>query len=532
MTKHLLFFLIFILLSCDTKLQVEKITKIEANATQLTFDGNEKFHLSWEPCGNRIAYATERFATYFNAYSIYGEDLGAFSQPGNIERISNIGLSRDASKIVFRDPNNGDLTVQSLLEFEVTTYSYPYFYSPRFYCWSPDDQQIAMATWEEIFILSLKSHQITEILKVDSWKIISGLSWSPDSKSILYAIDEMSEGHIWLMNLGTDNKRVITPDSIEACLPDWSPDGQKIVFLTVKFGSNECKVSVIDTSNNYLITDILEDDSLSSPRWSPDGTKIAYNKGYGKRISIIDENGASLHSISNSLPFTRYFWHPDGDKIITFGRFYECTINLISTIDYRMVPVTNGLNSDKDEFPVWLPETSDLIYLKDNLFWAVFNSGSTKKLWESADNSTKRNVDISPDGSQIIYDDRRDIYLQSIRGGNPINVTEKITEKLTHPTYSPNGKQIACCSRDGLKIFTLDNNKLIEDMSFAGNYTNPDWGQENAKFGSHIAVEINGSIYIISPNSWSPELVISDGTEPCWSPDGTKIAFVRNNNIY
>jgi Tol biopolymer transport system component len=50
--------------------------------------------------------------------------------------------------------------------------------------------------------------------------------------------------------------------------------------------------------------------------------------------------------------------------------------------------------------------------------------------------------------------------------------------------------------------------------------------------GSHIAVESSGSIYVISPKDWQPELVISNGHYPSWSPDGTKIAYVKDNDIY
>ena len=127
----------------------------------------------------------------------------------------------------------------------------------------------------------------------------------------------------------------------------------------------------------------------------------------------------------------------------------------------------------------------------------------------------------------FIFDNGYDIFIQSIQGGDAINITNNISEKLTHPVFSPDGKQIACCTPYGLKFFSLKNNQLKETAFVTGNFTNPSWSIEDPDFGSHIAVESNESIYIISPEELKPELVISNNCQyPGWSPiDGKKLIY-------
>ena len=66
----------------------------------------------------------------------------------------------------------------------------------------------------------------------------------------------------------------VTEAGIIPLMPDLSPDGQKVVFVTNRAGKRELReVSLKDYREKILVAD---DSFRGMPRWSPDGTNISY----------------------------------------------------------------------------------------------------------------------------------------------------------------------------------------------------------------------------------------------------------------
>jgi Tol biopolymer transport system component/serine/threonine protein kinase/Tfp pilus assembly protein PilF len=93
---------------------------------------------------------------------------------------------------------------------------------------------------------------------------------------------------------------------------------------------------------------------------------------------------------------------------------------------------------------------------------------------------------LSADGKSIVYASRAsgnwDIYLQSVGGGNAINLTKDSTTDDSQPAFSPDGERIAFRSeREG------------------------------------------GGIYVMTAGGQSPTRVCDFGYSPSWSPDGAQV---------
>jgi Tol biopolymer transport system component len=69
---------------------------------------------------------------------------------------------------------------------------------------------------------------------------------------------------------GTE-KRQLTFDG-ENGRPDWSPDGRKIAFMSIRDGKAWVAVMDPDGSNQKLLAEGL------APDWSPDGKQIAFSR--------------------------------------------------------------------------------------------------------------------------------------------------------------------------------------------------------------------------------------------------------------
>src|SRR5207237_2747822 len=89
---------------------------------------------------------------------------------------------------------------------------------------------------------------------------------------------------------------------------------------------------------------------------------------------------------------------------------------------------------------------------------------------------------LSPDGKWLVYageeSGNRDIYLQSVGGQAPINLTSSSAANDTQPAFSPDGERIAFRSeRDGGGIFVMgatgESVKRITDFGY-----NPAWSPD------------------------------------------------------
>ena len=82
--------------------------------------------------------------------------------------------------------------------------------------------------------------------------------------------------------------------------------------------------------------------------------------------------------------------------------------------------------------------------------WSVENPpGPSKKVTITTDEGTWMDLDVSPDGQNIVFDLLGDIYTIPLKGGKATTLASGKAWEV-QPRYSPDGKQIAYTSdKDG-----------------------------------------------------------------------------------
>ncbi|MEX2153472.1 MAG: protein kinase [Gemmatimonadaceae bacterium] len=147
---------------------------------------------------------------------------------------------------------------------------------------------------------------------------------------------------------------------------------------------------------------------------------------------------------------------------------------------------------------------------------------------------------LSADSKWMVYSGQqsgnRDIYLQSVGGQVPINLTKDSPADDDQPAFSPDGERIAFRSaRDGGGIFVMgrtgEGTRRITNTGFR-----PTWSHDGTQLAFTTEnVEMNpgnsesfGELWVVNASGGQPrKLPIDDAMLPSWSPHGHRIAYTH-----
>jgi Tol biopolymer transport system component len=156
----------------------------------------------------------------------------------------------------------------------------------------------------------------------------------------------------------------------------------------------------------------------------------------------------------------------------------------------------------------------------------------------TGDPGVERFPSLSPDGEWIVYageaSGNRDIYLLSVGGQNPINLTADSPVDDDQPVFSPDGGRIAFRSeRDGGGIFVMGRTgeavRRVTRVGYKPSW-NPDGTQlafatENVDLNPQNA-ETRGELWVADVATGETRRITDvDAALPSWSPHGGRIAF-------
>ena len=189
--------------------------------------------------------------------------------------------------------------------------------------WSPDGKQIAYVSFEDIqpgiYLQNLSTGQRALLSKQTG---INGAPWfSPDGKWLALTLST-SPGNpdIYLMNLASKQLRRITTSDAVDTEPVWSPDGQYLYFTSDRGGTPQIYKVSVQGGEPQRVT--FDGSYNACPRVSPDGKLLAmvHREEGHLHIAVMDLASGTLQTLTDGDLDKSPSFAPNGDMII-----YEAT---------------------------------------------------------------------------------------------------------------------------------------------------------------------------------------------------------------
>lgn len=109
-------------------------------------------------------------------------------------------------------------------------------------------------------------------------------SWSPDARQIAFVSFEKNRAEIYLIDVATGKRRLLSKFPGINGAPAWSPNGRQLAVVLSKEGSPKIYLWDMDTQNIQQITEGYSIDT--EPAWSKDGRAIYFTSNRGGRPQI------------------------------------------------------------------------------------------------------------------------------------------------------------------------------------------------------------------------------------------------------
>lgn len=133
---------------------------------------------------------------------------------------------------------------------------------------------------------------------LNSSEPIMSPAWSPNGKQIAYVSFENKRAGIYVHDVSTGARRLLSEFPGINGAPAWSPDGRRLALVLSKSGSPN--IYVMDIGSRQL-TQITHDFYINTePSWSPDGSTLLFtsNRGGGPQIYQAKLGSGSVSRVS------------------------------------------------------------------------------------------------------------------------------------------------------------------------------------------------------------------------------------------
>jgi len=296
---------------------------------------------------------------------------------------------------------------------------------------------------QDIYVLDVKGGEPTPLTEgiLGQWP-----RWSPDGQSLAFLSLPPEEGLFSengeLMSIAADGGEQITlapagTTEIYSPVLAWSPDGTKIAWETMgRSDEVPSGINAIDVNTGGVV-ELASGYSGAMPDWSPDGSLIAFvshkqeEEQANPAIYIMEADGSNVRRFADREGHDiAPKWSPDGRQIVWWVRNTEGGPHELFMADLDKGKVKELGSGSR---PTWSPDGRHIAFLdlggEDNVDIFVLDIDSEERINLTDDPAQDMWPTWSPDGTRIAFVSERDnaqgeIYVVNADGSNLQRLTD------------------------------------------------------------------------------------------------------------
>ncbi len=213
---------------------------------------------------------------------------------------------------------------------------------------------------KEIYLMDYDGENVVRITQNQHLDLFPDLR--PRHHQIVFSSFSKNMASLLIFDLLTGDRRTLVSRGGLNTTPEWSPDGQRIVFVSAMDGNAELYTVGADGTGLKRLT--FSPAIESSPTWSPTGQQIAFTSDRTGRpqIYVMDSDGSNVRQMTK---FGEYndsaAWSPDGTRIAFVSRHgLQFDIYVLDLTNDSVIRLTE--NQGSNESPFWAPDGLHLVF--------------------------------------------------------------------------------------------------------------------------------------------------------------------------
>lgn len=211
----------------------------------------------------------------------------------------------------------------------------------------------------EIYTMNTVGGQLNQLTDNDYLDRLP--SWSPDGEWIIYSADTRGDGMLDLYRVRASGgePELVYSDTMRSSHPRYSPDGRYVVFThgSDPNDSRTWEIALLELETNELRLLTNNDQRDASPVFSPDGSRIMYITSNDQRGAIasmnIDGSGQQIIYDSSGDDWTASY-SPDGQYIVFTSDERDIDQIYLATADGSVVQQISAIGG---VYPSWIPSS-------------------------------------------------------------------------------------------------------------------------------------------------------------------------------